>query len=238
MTVGLVLVVVSACGGDNGDGRMATDDAASERDATPRDAALTSDADELDARPPDDANPARDADSLDAPSVPDGSPPDAATPPVDVGPAPDDGAPPPPSCTADRDCDDHALCNGAERCDRVLGCVAADPDTICEDHDPCTVLTSCDAVTDTCNHACNRFDPTCTDEPICLSDCVIDNDCNDGFFCSGRERCVGGTCRSGEPETCDDGDPCTIEIGCLRTADECVRECNTRNPSCDCGDAG
>lgn len=238
-----VLLVASmlGCGGDDGGGGPAADrDGASSpaRDGAARDA-IAADGPEL----PPDMGPELDAatDPPDAIVDRDASPPDgdATIPPVDASPAPDaDAAPPPPSCATDRDCSDGVLCNGPERCDPMRGCVAADPAAICEDRDPCTALSSCDAATDTCSYACNRFEPACAREPICLSDCVIDDDCNDGFFCSGRERCVDGTCRHGTPETCDDGDPCTVEIGCLRTADECVRECNTRNPSCDCGDAG
>ena len=46
--------------------------------------------------------------------------------------------------------------------------------------------------------------------------------CDDAVFCNGEETCdpQTGDCIAGEPETCDDGDECTIDI-CLMADDEC-----------------
>jgi hypothetical protein len=43
------------------------------------------------------------------------------------------------------------------------------------------------------------------------SNCVTDEDCDDGLSCSGDETCVNGTCVAGTPISCDDGVMCTVD---------------------------
>src|SRR5687767_11836059 len=57
--------------------------------------------------------------------------------------------------------------------------------------------------------------------------CLADDECDDGLFCNGAERCAPGTtgagadgCVAGEPELCDDADECTVD-----TCDEDTQDC-------------
>ncbi len=56
----------------------------------------------------------------------------------------------------------------------------------------------------------------------CEFECFLDEDCNDGAFCNGAERCIGGFCEPAEaPANCDDEDICTAD-SCDPELDECV----------------
>lgn len=52
-------------------------------------------------------------------------------------------------------------------------------------------------------------------------DCITDGECQDGVYCNGEERCVAGTCASGEIVACDDGVDCTLDR-CSEARRECV----------------
>lgn len=49
--------------------------------------------------------------------------------------------------------------------------------------------------------------------------CELDEHCDDGCFCNGVERCIGGTCSAGVGP-CDDGVDCTVDV-CLEPLDQC-----------------
>lgn len=51
--------------------------------------------------------------------------------------------------------------------------------------------------------------------------CADDEDCDDGAFCNGRERCEAGRCTPGETPDCDDGLACTTDT-CSSERDLCV----------------
>jgi hypothetical protein len=54
--------------------------------------------------------------------------------------------------------------------------------------------------------------------------CGTDEDCQNGIFCDGRERCPFGFCQAGDPETiCDDLDDCTIDA-CHEDTDTCTND--------------
>ncbi len=99
-------------------------------------------------------------------------------------------------------CSDGLFCNGAERCDPLLGCVAGvnpcPPDSV-----NCT-LDSCDEAADVCLHT------------------PQDSLCTDGLFCNGLERCdpVQG-CLAGTNPCPPDSVNCTID-SCDEAADLCL----------------
>lgn len=97
-------------------------------------------------------------------------------------------------------CSDGDACNGAEVCGGglCLGGIAIG----CDDGNPCTA-DSCDAVTG-CVHS-NVADGTY---------------CEDADLCDGREQCFGGVCQQGTALTCNDNNPCTVDV------------CNPQNGSC------
>jgi hypothetical protein len=88
-------------------------------------------------------------------------------------------------CAADAECDDGLPCNGTEEC-RGGYCVHLDP-VVCEDDgsSPCTAR-ACDNATGKC---------VTVPRPDGLP-------CEDPFFCTVDDVCVGGICRSGGPREC------------------------------------
>jgi hypothetical protein len=107
-------------------------------------------------------------------------------------------------------CDDGLYCNGAETCDAVLDCRPGGGD-------PCTPPLVCDEGIDAC------------------VGCVTNPECDDGLYCNGIETCVTGTCQSGAPVDCDDGNTCTDD-SCNEGADSCENTCNATGPSDGCCD--
>jgi hypothetical protein len=55
-------------------------------------------------------------------------------------------------------------------------------------------------------------------------ECERDEDCDDGLWCNGRERCAAGSCQGGTVRTCDDGVAST-EDWCDEQEDRCVHDC-------------
>lgn len=51
--------------------------------------------------------------------------------------------------------------------------------------------------------------------------CRHDEECDDGLFCNGSERCLDGGCAAGAPPLCDDGVECTADE-CDEAASACV----------------
>ncbi|GAB4196906.1 MAG: hypothetical protein OHK0013_04540 [Sandaracinaceae bacterium] len=153
------------------------------------------------------------------------------------------------SCSASRTCEHQAvdaLCTDPTRptCDPAMGCVAgtsrcrSNPD--CDDGVACTVDVC--AAGGTCmrtpvNSMCN----TAAGE-VCTSTgcrvpmtCTTDEDCQDGNFCNGRERCIPEL--GCQPATmmprCDDGQACTRDS--CDPAMGCVYTCDASMPGCMCG---
>ena len=112
-------------------------------------------------------------------------------------------------------CDDGNLCNGTELC---MGgaCVPGTP-VICDDNNPCT-------------------DDVCSPVSGCQNFANNGNVCEDGNVCNGIEICISGTCTSGTPPNCDDGDLCTDDscdpvAGCQHVSN--VARCDDGNVCTD-----
>jgi hypothetical protein len=63
---------------------------------------------------------------------------------------------------------------------------------------------------------------------------MIPEDCSDGEFCNGVERCIAGDCFMGDPVDCDDGNACTIDA-CDPVENGCIIDLA---PGCDGGTVG
>ncbi|NMC71006.1 MAG: hypothetical protein GYA57_13210 [Myxococcales bacterium] len=101
----------------------------------------------------------------------------------------------------DAACADADLCDGAEICNPVRGCVEGAP-VDCDDGFACTT-DACIPATGACSHVAN------------------DAACNDGQACNGVERCVVGSgCVPGTPVVCDDSVSCTTDT-CENPAGTC-----------------
>lgn len=126
-------------------------------------------------------------------------------------------------------CDDGQFCNGAERCDVVLGCTMGLV-PICDDGVSCTA-DSCDDDAGGCMHVPD------------------DATCGDGIYCDGAEVCDKfAGCVAGPMPTCDDGVECTSDR-CDVARDACVHDAPDRDvdghrdlacggDDCDDADAG
>ena len=139
-------------------------------------------------------------------------------------------------------CDDGFVCNGAEVCDLIKGCIHQSL-SICDDGVFCNGYEDCDDVVclpgsppevddaipctlDACNEAIGAVVHV-TDHAQCADDdpCTID-------LCDPELGCVH------IPETCDDGDACTTgscegELGCVYTAIPCDDNDACTEDSCD-----
>jgi len=90
-----------------------------------------------------------------------------------------------------KDCSDGLMCNGAETCDQMLGCVAGKAPVL-DDKNGCTF--------DYC------------DEAKGIVHAPLDEVCDDDLFCNGVEKCdVAAGCVSGVPPSLDDGVGCTTD---------------------------
>lgn len=124
-------------------------------------------------------------------------------------------------------CDNGLLCDGAETCDEVMGCVDGPSVTCADDGFACTLEAcseaagGCDTTLDdaTCVAAGQQF---CTTGGCVSGDpCDEDSDCDDGNACDGIETCQcdsppcslpmnPGVCVPNAPTlNCFDGIPCT-----------------------------
>ncbi|MFN2427352.1 MAG: hypothetical protein ABR587_13000, partial [Candidatus Binatia bacterium] len=103
-------------------------------------------------------------------------------------------------------CSNGQFCDGAERCDPLLGCYFGIPAN-CSDGITCTI-DICIEETDTCQHTVSN--------PLC----------SDGLFCNGTETCDPQfDCRPGSIPDCNDGVSCTQD-SCSDIAKRCI---NTPN---------
>lgn len=140
-----------------------------------------------------------------------------------------------------------ALCTdpARPRCDAAMGCVAGGPmrctsSAQCDDGVGCTVdlCTSSGAcqnmpVDSMCDTAAGEI---CT-RTGCMRpmSCDDDEDCQDGNFCNGRERCVPelGCAPATTMPRCNDGDPCTRDS--CNPDRGCEYVCDPTMAGCSCG---
>jgi len=103
----------------------------------------------------------------------------------------------------DANCADGSFCNGDERCDANLGCMAALKPRDCADDNPCT------------NDVCNDETKSCEHNPD-------DSKCDDNVYCNGTESCsVVYGCVKGSAPNCADAFDCT-EDKCDESQKKCV----------------
>ena len=141
------------------------------------------------------------------------------------------------------ECDDANPCTGDE-CDSQLGCQHALLDVACDDGNGCTA-------TDTCvNGLCKGGGAVdCDDDNVCTTDSCLPESgcahqihsgpCDDGNPCTLNDGCVNGACSAGKLLDCDDGNPCTDDACgpdglCVHPANEAA--CDDGN-ECTVGDA-
>lgn len=117
---------------------------------------------------------------------------------------------PEPECIMDGDCDDGLYCNGVETC--VSGFCQSGTSVDCSDSG------------DQCN------DGVCDEESdVCTTQVKTEGTlCEDGLFCTENDYCSAGTCLSGTPKTCDDGESCTGD-----SCNEDLDACESTWPACD-----
>ena len=142
------------------------------------------------------------------------------------------------ACTRESDDPDARLPSLDSGRDAPVATMSCTRNEECDDGFPCTI-DSC-AVGNLCEHV--AVDSECPSEQTCVvgrgcvtgmpTDCMDDDDCNDGRRCTGREQCLLGMCRTTEPYLCDDGNACTVD-SCGGAADDCVFE-----TICDSGVGG
>lgn len=115
-------------------------------------------------------------------------------------------------CTSSDACDDHVACT-VDTCSTAGRCEHSPLDSLCDEAagERCTA-TGCYA-----SMACHT-----------------DDDCQDGDFCNGRERCIPelGCAPATMAVRCDDSDPCTIDTCAPATG--CVYTCDAATPTCGC----
>ena len=130
-------------------------------------------------------------------------------------------------CTSDAECDDGLFCNGAEEC--VEGKCTSGNYSCPDDGLFCNGNESCDEESDECVHsgdpcpegtACEEDVDYC--EPDDTAECTLDEECDDGLFCNGAERCVEGVCQPGNAPCSDDGLYCNGKESCDEENDKCV----------------
>lgn len=113
---------------------------------------------------------------------------------------------------SDDDADSPLTCTESSQCDDEIDCT----------QDLCAVGGVCrnEPLDDLCpaDHRCVRGQG-------CLDiECEGPEDCDDGIFCTGVERCISQTCYPAEFERdCNDGDDCTNDY-CNIATDRCVNE--------------
>ena len=111
------------------------------------------------------------------------------------------------ACRTDQDCGT-AYCHPT-----AFACVQCLRDTHCGDG-LCTDDYFCVQCTQDAHCSTGRCD---VEKRICLGDCVLAKDCDDGLPCT-KEACEGGICshtRLPDGSACEDGDKCTTNDSCL-----------------------
>ena len=66
-------------------------------------------------------------------------------------------------------------------------------------------------------------------------ECIVDKDCDDGFYCNGTETCVSGVCQAGTPVDCSAwGGQCNDGV-CDEVLDQCIAQPKSDGTPCDDG---
>ncbi len=131
-------------------------------------------------------------------------------------------------------CDDGNPCT-ADSCDQTTGlCVykSASDGAQCSDGNPCTDQDACKS------GVCAAKPKVCDDDNVCTADAcdpapatgpggcttkpLDGKSCSDGTVCTSGDVCAAGTCKGGKALSCDDNNPCTIDLcdkakGCAST---------------------
>ncbi len=151
---------------------------------------------------------------------------------------------PPLECTADTDCDDGDVCNGAETC-QSFSCVSGSA-PVCPAPAQC-MQSSCNA-TSGCAQApeldgtpCNDADPATVWDAcgggVCrgvLPECTTDSECSDADTCNGAETCQGFSCVTGAEPVCPAPSQC-MQSSCDATSG-CAQAPEPDGTSCNDGD--
>lgn len=116
-------------------------------------------------------------------------------------------------------------------CDSVVGCVPQPATEACDDANACTTGDHCSGTGDSCTGAplaCDDGLECTTDACDAVAGCShvarpAGTPCGVGDRCHAPSACVGVTCTSGEPVSCDDGHACTDDTcdestGCAHAA--------------------
>lgn len=79
------------------------------------------------------------------------------------------------------------------------------------------------ALTEGCGDRSGESDEDTDLDQVADMECYQDSDCSNGLVCDGDEQCVDGACRDGDPPSCTDDDPCTMDY-CSEDEGGCVHE--------------
>jgi hypothetical protein len=151
-------------------------------------------------------------------------------------------------CVGPASCDDGDRCNGEESCS--AGRCVPGMALFCDDGIDCTVE-SCDRATGCLSIPDDSLCPGGLCDPTggCIvTACMIDEDCQDGLVCNGREVCAAGRCaRSVDRPPCDDGIDCTVDsciesppggpVACRNDPDDARCPIGRCDPALGCVDA-
>jgi len=137
-------------------------------------------------------------------------------------------------------CSDGNPCT-VDSCDPALGCTAtnAADGTACSDGNVCTTGDTCTAGMCggnplDCDDGNDCTADTCTNPAGCTNAPVANGTpCDDGSACSTNDNCQSGTC-TGNPPSCDDGDPCTVDV--CNPASGCEYSNAANGTACSDGD--
>ncbi len=134
-------------------------------------------------------------------------------------------------CPGKRTCDDNGLSKcigpapGSEACDGVDNdCDGKTDENACDDNNQCTV------------DACKAAKKECVNAQV-------DGPCDaDGNACTQADKCTDGVCLPGKAKSCDDGNPCTLDLcdkvtGKCAKADDDGKACDADGNICTQGDS-
>ena len=125
------------------------------------------------------------------------------------------------------DCDDKNPCTN-DACLALLGCIHTVNTLPCDDGNACTTADTCKEgqCAKGSSGSCEDGNPCTLDECDAKGGCVhmiLTSVCSDGDVCTKSDACVGGFCKPGPVDTCDDANACTSDAcdkvkGCSHTA--------------------
>jgi hypothetical protein len=112
-------------------------------------------------------------------------------------------------------CNDANPCTD-DLCDMTAGCKHPPNVAPCNDADACTYGDHCtDGECSGLPVSCNDGNPCTSNYCHSVAGCIIiplDVPCTDGSECTVGDWCVNGTCIPGQPQVCDDGNYCTLDL--------------------------